>query len=87
MNPSKLRNPKDELNFRALETLTLNPDPRTALTDTEINKLLHLQSLAEKVPDGFHSGPRILRTPYRVLATQYQPSPQPRNQKPALLFT
>ena len=30
--------------FRALETLTLNPDPRAALAETEVQKILNLQS-------------------------------------------
>ena len=51
------------LNFKDLETLTLNPDPRTALADSEVRKLLNLQHLAENIPDGFHSGPRIVRSP------------------------
>ena len=45
------------LNFKDLETLTLNPDPRTALAETEVRKLIKLQNLAENIPDGFHSGP------------------------------
>ena len=51
------------LKFKDLETLTLNPDPRTTLADSEVIKLLHLQHLAENIPDGFHSRPRIVRSP------------------------
>ena len=51
------------LTFRAPETFTMNPDPRTALSETEVQKLLHLQSLATRIPDAFDSGSRILRNP------------------------
>ena len=51
------------LNFQAPETLILNPDPRTSLADTEVIKLLNLKDLAEQIPDGFYSGPRVLRNP------------------------
>ena len=57
------KNEKTQLNFRAPKTFTMNPDPRTALTDTEVRKLLDLQNLATNIPDGFHSGPRIVRSP------------------------
>ena len=39
--------PNTPLEFWAPETLTMNPDPRTALTDFEIKKILDLKSLAE----------------------------------------
>ena len=51
------------LNFQAPETLTLNPDPRTALADTEVTKLINLKDLADQIPDGFYSGPRVLQNP------------------------
>ena len=51
------------LTFKAPETSTLNPDPRTALADTEVQKLLNLKDLADQIPDGFYSGPRVLRNP------------------------
>ena len=47
--------------FTTLETLTMNPDFCTSLADTEVNKLLHPKSRAENIPDGFASGPRIIR--------------------------
>lgn len=31
----------------------MNHDSRTSLADTEVKKLLHLQTLAENIPDGF----------------------------------
>ena len=40
-----------------------NPDPRTSLVDTEFTKLLNLKDLAEQIPDGFYSVPRVLRNP------------------------
>jgi transposase InsO family protein len=55
--------PSLPLEFWALETLTLNPDPRTALADTEVKKILDLKTLAEKLPDGFTNIPRITRNP------------------------
>ena len=48
------------LTFKAPETSTLNPDPRTALADTEMQKLLNLKDLVDQIPDGFYSGPRVL---------------------------
>ena len=51
------------LELWAPETFTLNPDPRTELADSEIQKLLHLKSLAEKLPDGFNNSTRITRNP------------------------
>ena len=60
---SQIRNTHPNLNFKDLQTMTLNPDPRTALADSEVRKLLNLRNLAEKIPDGFHSGPRIVRSP------------------------
>ena len=44
-------------------TFTLNPDPRTGLADLEVQKILHLRSLAEKLPDAFTNTSRILRNP------------------------
>ena len=51
------------LTFRAPETLTMNPKFPTSLPETEVTKMLHLKSLAEQIPDGFASGPRIIRNP------------------------
>lgn len=51
------------LDFHAPETLTMNPDPPTGLSETEVSKLLHLKSMAEMVPDGFATGDRIIRYP------------------------
>jgi hypothetical protein len=59
--PSQPNSPP--LVFRAPETLTMNPDPRTAISETEVQKLLHLQSIAHQIPDSFESGSRILRNP------------------------
>jgi len=55
--------PSPGLEFWAPETLTMNPDPCTALADSEINKLLHLKSLAKKLPDGFSNTTRITHNP------------------------
>ena len=41
----------------------MNPDPRTVLTETKVQKILHLQALAQRLPDGFSNGPRIMRLP------------------------
>jgi hypothetical protein len=49
--------------FAALQTLTMNPDPRTTLADSEVRKLLDLQALVEKLPDGFNDYSRITRNP------------------------
>ena len=55
--------PNTSLVFSTPEILTLNPDPPTGLSETEVTKLLNLKSLAEKVPDGFATGDRIIRHP------------------------
>ena len=61
----RINSPKNTSNlcFRALKTLMLNSDPRTALTETEVQKILHLQALAQRLLDGFLDGPRITRLP------------------------
>lgn len=51
------------MNFHAPETFTSNPDPRTALTEQEVVKLISLQTLANRLPDGFSNVPRITRIP------------------------
>jgi hypothetical protein len=55
--------PSLPLEFWAPETLTLNPDPRTALVDIEVKKILDLKTLAKRLPDGFTNIPRITRNP------------------------
>ena len=55
--------PNTPLEFWAPETLTMNPDPRIALTDSEVKKILDLKSLAEKLPDGFTNISRVTRNP------------------------
>ena len=55
--------PPTTLDFWALETFTMNPDPRTALADTEVKKLLDLQILAEHLLDGFSNTLHITRNP------------------------
>jgi hypothetical protein len=73
------------LNFGAPETLTLNPDPPTPLTNTEVVKLLNLKSLAETTPDGFSTQPRIIRHPLRgtgSILPQKRPDLTPSTSKP-----
>lgn len=41
----------------------MNPDPITNLANSEVRKLLDLQALAEKLPDGFNDSSRITRNP------------------------
>ena len=55
--------PSLSLEFWAPKTFTLNPNPRTALADSEVSKFLHLKSLAKKLPDGFSNTTRITRNP------------------------
>ena len=57
------RKPSPSLEFWAPETFILNHDPRTALADSEVSKILHLKSLAEKLPNGFSNTTRITRNP------------------------
>ena len=40
-----------------------NPDPRTALTEQEVRKLVSLKALADRLLDGFADAPRITRDP------------------------
>ena len=51
------------LNFSAPETFTMIPNPRTSLGKTKVQKILHLQALAERLLDGFVDGPRVTRLP------------------------
>ena len=55
--------PNQNLEFSAPETLMMNPDPPTSLLDTKVTKLLHLKSMAERVPDGFATSSCIIRNP------------------------
>ena len=55
--------PSQSLVFADVESFTKNPDPRTSLADLEVKKLLALQALAEKMPDGFSDSSRITRNP------------------------
>ena len=52
-----------DLNFYSPQTFTLNPDPRTLLSETEVQKILHLQALADRLPNGFSDAPRVTRIP------------------------
>lgn len=49
------------LEFLTHETLKMNPDPPTSLPDIEVTKLVHLNSMAEYVRDGFTTCSRIIR--------------------------
>lgn len=71
-------NKHEPVNFKEVETLTKNPDRRTALTDSEVRKLLNLQKLAETIPDGFQSGLRIIRSPVRSSGNPAPPEPKKR---------
>jgi hypothetical protein len=51
------------LQFSAPQTFTQNPDPRTGLANSEVQKLLDLQALANKLPDGFTDSKRITHNP------------------------
>ena len=55
--------PNTPLEFWAPKTLTMNLDPRTALTDSEVKKILDLKSLVEELPDGFTNISRVTRNP------------------------
>lgn len=55
--------PNTNLEFSAPETLTMNPNPPTGQSETEVTKLLHLKSLAEIIPDDFVTCDRIIRNP------------------------
>ena len=73
------------LNFGAPETLTLNPNPPTPLTNTEVVKLFNLKSLAETTLDGFSTQPRIIRHPLPGTCTilpQKRPDLTPSTSKP-----
>ena len=49
------------LNFGVPEILTINSNPSTYLTNTEITKLINLKALAKNVPDGFSTEERIIQ--------------------------
>ena len=52
-----------DLNFYSPQTFILNPNPRTSLSETEVQKILHLQALADRLLDGFSDAPRVTRLP------------------------
>ena len=52
-----------DLNFYFLQTFTLNPDPRISLSEIEVQKILQLQALADRLPDGFSDAPRVTHVP------------------------
>ena len=58
-------NPPDtpRLNFSAPKTFPMNHDPRTSLCKTKVQKILHLQALAERLPNGFADSLRVIRLP------------------------
>jgi hypothetical protein len=55
--------PCQPLVFVAPQTITMNPEPKTILAESEIRKLLALQALVEKLPEGFNDSSRITRIP------------------------
>jgi hypothetical protein len=77
--PVDMLNKQVPLTFQAPETLTMKPHPWTALAETEVTKLLNLHDLAEQIPKGFFSGPRVLHNllpeTYNILpAKRHAPS-------------
>ena len=56
--------PSQPLVFAAFQIITMNPDPRTTLADSEVKKLLALQALAEKLPNGSNDSSQITRNPF-----------------------
>ena len=52
-----------DLNFYSPQTFTMNPDPRTSLPETEVQKILKLQALADMLPNAFSNAPRMTRVP------------------------
>ena len=75
------------LNFKDQETVTLIPDPRTALTDVEVRKLLDLQALADKIPGGFQSGPGIVHSPVPGAGNPVSEAPSQKQRKTANPYT
>ena len=51
------------LNFYSPQTFTMNPDPRTSLPETEVQKILQLQALADRLPNAFSDAPCVTRVP------------------------
>ena len=75
--------PTRSLEFSAPETFTLNLDPQTRLADFEVQKLLKLKALAEKLSNGFSNSSRITRNPLLEVG---QPSLSTLPDKDHLLF-
>ena len=50
-------------NFYSSQTFTMNLDPHTALPETEVQKILQLQALADKLLDAFADVPHVTRIP------------------------
>lgn len=59
---SSLHKPQ-KLDFFTPETFIRNSDPRTALTEQKIAKLVSMKALADRLPDGFSNAPRIAKNP------------------------
>ena len=60
----------------------MNPDPRTAIAEIEVQKVLHLQQLAALIPDSFDSADRILRNPIPGSGNpKIPPIPKPMKQR------
>ena len=84
--PNPLGTPK--LNFSAPETFTMNSDPRTSLGETKVQKILHLQALAEKLLDGFADGPRVTKlSPLGIRLDVLAKTPRKRKAEAAILLT
>ena len=52
-----------DLNFYSLQTFTMNPDLHTTLLEMEVQKILQLQALTERLHDAFTDAPRLTRIP------------------------
>ena len=52
-----------DLNFYCPQTFTMNLDPCIVLLETEVQKILQLQALADRLPDAFADAPHVMRVP------------------------
>ena len=60
-------NPSRDLNFNALSTPNMFPDPRTQECEREVERILHLNQLADRLPDSFNNAAKMTKSHIHVV--------------------
>jgi hypothetical protein len=55
-------NPSRDLNVNALSTPNMFPDPRTQECEREVERILHLNQLADRLPDSFNNAANVTKS-------------------------